>query len=208
VSHLESKDPSNYDKSLLLPQPTGQQLALDDTAWNPLAQNQWVAALLWLLLIELIGWLAWPLVAVVCRRLPDRGFPLAKTLGLVVVSWITWMTASLRLFPFTVWSILLGVLTLALISAVLWRKFGSEIRTYMRTHRRLILAWEGLFLVAFAFFLFIRLLDPDSWHLSLGGEKPMELASSTRCCVAPGCRRATHSSAAVISTTITMAGSC
>ena len=175
VSHLESKDPSNYDKSLLLPQPTGQQLALDDTAWNPLAQNQWVAALLWLLLIELIGWLAWPLVAVVCRRLPDRGFPLAKTLGLVVVSWITWMTASLRLFPFTVWSILLGVLTLALISAVLWRKFGSEIRAYMRTHRRLILAWEGLFLVAFAFFLFIRLLDPDSWHLSLGGEKPMEL---------------------------------
>ncbi len=175
VRHLESKDPGNYDKSLMLPQPTGQQIALADAAWNPLAQNQWVATLLWLLLIELIGWLAWPLIAIVCRRLPDRGFPLAKTLGLVVVAWITWMTASLRLFPFTAWSILLGLLTLALLSAILWRSFGSEIRAYMRTHRRLIVGWEALFLVAFAFFLYIRLLNPDSWNPTLGGEKPMEL---------------------------------
>jgi uncharacterized membrane protein/Tfp pilus assembly protein PilF len=172
--HLETRTPQTYDKSLMLAEPPGQQLALGDYAWNALAQNQWVAVLLLLIAVEVFGLLAWPLTAVVCRRLPDRGYPLSKTLALVVVAWMVWMGASLRLVPFTVWSILGGVVLLGLLSAFLWRRFGSELREYMRSHRALILAWEGLFLLAFGAFLLVRLLNPDLWQPWNGGEKPME----------------------------------
>ncbi|MGI8589284.1 MAG: DUF2298 domain-containing protein [Chloroflexia bacterium] len=164
----------DYDKSLMLAQPAGQQLALGDFAWNPLADNQWVAVLLWLLAIEVIGLLAWPLTAIVCRRLPDRGYPLSKTLGLVLVAWVTWMLASLHWVPFTVYTILGAIALLGIVGVVMWRRFAPELREYISSHRGLILAWEGLFLVAFAAFLVIRILDPDLWQPFQGGEKPME----------------------------------
>ena len=174
VRHLEHTDAKAYDKSLLLPEPPGQQLALGDFAWNPLAQNQWVALGLWVLAIEVLGLLAWPLTAIICRRLPDRGYPLSKTLGLVLVAWMVWMAASLHWLPFTVWSILGAIAILAGSAALVWRRFGGELRAYMVAHRGLILGWEVLFLVAFALFVGVRMLDPDLWQPWNGGEKPME----------------------------------
>ncbi|HUS14210.1 MAG TPA: DUF2298 domain-containing protein [Chloroflexia bacterium] len=174
IRHLEIHTPKDYDKSLMLAEPPGQQLALGDFAWNPLAENQWVAILLWLLVVEVLGLLAWPLIAVICRRLPDRGYPLSKTLALVVVGWIVWMAASSRLAPFTVWSILGSIAILAILSALTWRRFSPELREYMRAHRGLLLGWEALFGVAFLAFLVIRILNPDLWQPWNGGEKPME----------------------------------
>ena len=116
-----------YDKSLLLDQPVGQTMALGDFNWNPIAQNQWVGLLLWLLVLEGFGLLAWPLVAVVCRRLPDRGYPLAKIVGLLVVAWLTWMAASAHLLPFTVWSIGAAAVVLGLIGLALWRRMAGEL---------------------------------------------------------------------------------
>src|SRR5689334_25182898 len=68
-------------KPLLLPEPLSALPDLGDYAWNPLARQQPIALLLWLAVVEALGWLAWPVAATVCRRLPDRGFPLSKTLG-------------------------------------------------------------------------------------------------------------------------------
>ena len=165
-----------YDKSLLLDQPVGQTMPLGDYNWNPIAQNQWVGLLLWLLVLEGFGLLAWPLVAVVCRRLPDRGYPLAKTVGLLVVAWLTWMAASAHLLPFTVWSIGEATVVLGLISLALWRRMAGELGSFVRDRAWLVLSWEAVFLVAFAFFTFIRMLNPDLWQPWQGGEKPMEFA--------------------------------
>src|SRR5204862_6145698 len=50
----------------------------------------------------------------------------------------------------------------------------AELRGFMRAHARLLLAWEGLFLLAFAGLLGVRLLDPDLWHPLHAVEKPMD----------------------------------
>ncbi|HUS16094.1 MAG TPA: hypothetical protein VM536_13935, partial [Chloroflexia bacterium] len=60
-------------KTLLLATPLADWPDLGDYAWNTLAQSQPVAILLWLLVVEGPGLLAWPLTATVCQGLPDRG---------------------------------------------------------------------------------------------------------------------------------------
>ena len=176
------------------------------TRWRA---NQWVAAAALAAGGRGVGLLAWPLTAVVCRRLPDRGYPLAKSLALVLVAWLVWMAASLRLVPFTVWSI-------------------ARRRWPARADQRLAVAAAGRPNCAPS-------CARSAWLVAgLGGAVPGRLrrlaaaaparprplaalvtaarsrwssASSTPSCAAPGCRRPTPSSPAATSTTIITASS-
>ena len=56
--------------------------------------------LVWLAWLEGLGLLALPLGLRLFRRLPDRGFVLAKTVGLLLVAYLTWLAASLHLRTF------------------------------------------------------------------------------------------------------------
>ncbi|MEO8284916.1 MAG: DUF2298 domain-containing protein [Chloroflexota bacterium] len=165
------------DKSLMLDQPLADLPVVDDLSWNPLAQGdtQWIGVLLWLVAVYLLGFAAMPIVFTIFKRLPDKGYPLAKIVGLLIVSWAVWILASAKLIPFTVWTVAAMLLLLGGLGLLLW-KLGAndEIRDFVRNKRRLIFFYEGLFLVAFAAFLFIRMLNPDLWHPTFGGEKPME----------------------------------
>ncbi|MBI4772051.1 MAG: hypothetical protein HY784_16950, partial [Chloroflexi bacterium] len=127
----------------------------------------------WWLTLLLLGWAAFPLAFVAFGGLPDRGYPLAKTVSLLVVAWLVWMAGSFRLLPFTRETILLGCLALAAISALLGWLRRAELLAYLRAHRRHILIVEGVTLALFLFDLLIRLGNPDLWHPYFGGEKPM-----------------------------------
>lgn len=165
------------DKGIAYSQPVDTLPQLDDYAWNPLAQpdTQWIGVLLWLLAVYVLGFLALPIVFTVCRNLPDRGYALAKLAALLIVSWGMWMAASAHLIPFTVWGLLLMIALMAGLSAVCWRfGAGARIRDFMRTKGRLVMAYEAVFLLAFAAMLVLRMLNPDLWHTIQGGEKPME----------------------------------
>lgn len=166
------------DKGLSYSQPVNTMPQLDDYAWNPLGQEntQWIALVLWLALVELLGLIALPIVFTVFRNVPDRGYPIAKLAALLIVAWGMWIAASGRVIPFTVWGVLLMVLLMAGLSAVCWRLgAGAAIREFFRTRRNLIFAYEAVFLVAFAAVLMLRIANPDLWHTYQGGEKPMEI---------------------------------
>jgi YYY domain-containing protein len=170
-------DETTVDKTLLYEQPLEAQPDLGDYAWNPLAQEdtQWIGVILWLLAIQLIGFLALPVVFTICRNLPDRGYAFAKLAGLLLVTYGVWMLASARLVPFTFWSILLFIGVLAALSSLCWRLGARQsIRQFFAERRSLIFFYEIIFFVAFGIFLFIRMLNPDLWHPYNGGEKPME----------------------------------
>ena len=47
---------------------------------------------------------------------------------------------------------------------------------WARSHWRLLLAVEGVFWTLFALALFVRWSNPDLWHVTRGGEKPMDFA--------------------------------
>jgi hypothetical protein len=139
----------------------------------------------WVLVILLVGLGGFPFGFLALRFLPDRGYLLSRTLGTLMFVWLSWVIVSLGLVeatrPVTL-AILFVFLALALGAAYLQR---DQIAAFVRAHRRLLLAEEGVFWLAFLYDLWIRAQDPDLWHPVLGGEKPMDLAYYTAAARSP-----------------------
>ncbi|HEU5014279.1 MAG TPA: DUF2298 domain-containing protein, partial [Roseiflexaceae bacterium] len=151
------------------------------------ASNLWTWApwLPWLVVLELLGLAMWALLFRALPGLPDRGFALAKTLGLLLVAYAGWLLASIGvadgvpLVSYTPWSARVYALLFVLAGGwVGWRN-RAAMRAFMRERRAALLTAEGLFLLAFFGFLVVRALNPDLWHPARGGEKPMDLAFLT-----------------------------
>jgi YYY domain-containing protein len=143
--------------------------------------------LVWWLALELLGALAFPLVFLVFARLRDRGFVLAKTIGLLVLGWLAWISVSLGLTTFDrgLLYVLFGVLVVLSV-ALAYLQRGALV-AFMRAHWRSVLTAEVVFLVGFAFLLALRMYYPDLGHqyspvtannegAGRMGEKQMELA--------------------------------
>ena len=140
-----------------------------------LAQSEIVTAGVWWLAIFLIGLAAWPLTRAAFPGLRDGGYPLARLVGLLVIAWGWWMLGSLRLAAHRP-AILIALAGLAAASAGLAWRDRHGLADFWRSHRREIVMTEVLALSFFLLDLGIRLGNPDLWHPSKGGEKPMDLA--------------------------------
>jgi len=130
----------------------------------------------WLVLIELLGLIAFPLAFVILRGLADRGYGISKTLGILLLAWLSWLGPALRLAPYRRWwiALMLGVL-IGAAAAVAWRRRAALVE-FVRSRRALLLTQEAIFLAMFVLFLLIRMGNPDLWHPARGGEKPMDFA--------------------------------
>ncbi len=135
-----------------------------------------VTPVVWYIAVQLVALVAIPLAFVVFRPLPDRGYLLAKPLGLLLVATVAWLLASYGLMGFSFSSVLVGLLITAALSTLAWERFGREIVLFLKQRWRMLLAFEALFLIAFLAFLAVRLANPDLWHPWRGGEKPMDFA--------------------------------
>ncbi len=128
--------------------------------------------LLWYLLAGLLGLLTFPLAYRWLPHLPERGYTLARPLGLLLWGYIFWLLASLGVLQNNVSGVLLAAL--AVVGLSLWAGQGrwQEMGDWLRTHKKLLFTAEGLFLAAFAAWALVRAASPDI----SGTEKPMELA--------------------------------
>lgn len=141
-----------------------------------LNQSPVLSILGWLLLIELLGLIAFPFVFVALRGLSDRGYGVSKTLGILLLAWLSWFAPSLKLLPYQRWWIALALgLLIGAAAAVTWRR-RAALREFLRSKRSLLLTQEAVFLTLFLLFLLIRIGNPDLWHPARGGEKPMDFA--------------------------------
>lgn len=157
--------------SLMLEAPVGSLPPTDDYAWNELAsENHLIAAILWLVFLEIISLLALPLAGGLFHSFADRGHALSKVLGLLLLSYGAWMPVHLGLWPYTRAAVWLALLFIALLSAFSLRR---SVLPWGKMPREALLS-EGVFLAAFLFSLLLRLGNPDLWHPVRGGEKPME----------------------------------
>lgn len=129
----------------------------------------------WLLMVELLGLLALPISMRLFGRLADRGFVLAKTVSFLLLSWFAWILPSLHIMEYSRAEIALCLLPIIALS-LLWGVRPREVLPLLRARRNQIMVTEGVFLLAFAAFVWIRMLYPDLWHLYSGGEKTMDFS--------------------------------
>ncbi len=163
-------------KSLMLDTPVNQLPVVDDFRWNRAAnESPTVAIVTWWLAFMLVGLLAWPLTYLLCQNLPDRGYALSKSLGALLISYFVWLMSSFGWLHNRFETIILGLVILLLLTVWLLWQSGRDILNFTLKLWPLILVTELIFGLVYAFFIYLRIQNPDLWQPWLGGEKMLEI---------------------------------
>jgi len=140
---------------------------------NPLAQ---IPLLSWLVMVEVLGLLALPLIMRACGGLlRDGGYALTKLGGVLIVGYVTWLAASLRIATYSR-GLILGVCLLLLVLSLVLGLRPRALWATLRARRRGVMWAELVFLGAFLAFAAVRAAYPDLWHLTWGGERTQEVS--------------------------------
>ena len=126
------------------------------------------SAMPWYLHLQLMAMLALPLVFGVCTRLHDRGYALAKSIGLILTTYFTWLAAH-GLMAFDRPAVLAALGMLAVISATaLWFSWRDLVE-FLSARWRLVLLQEAVFLVAFLAMVLFRSVIPQITYVISDG---------------------------------------
>jgi YYY domain-containing protein len=128
----------------------------------------------WWMVVEILGLAALPLTYWLFKNLPDRGYAFAKPLGILLTSYVLWIGGSFGFLRNSWGGIVFSILVVAVGS---WWFYSRENRetgmaSFLRENRRMVIANEVLFALAFALFALYRAYNPEI----MGTEKPMEFA--------------------------------
>jgi YYY domain-containing protein len=137
--------------------------------------SQPLAAAVFYGFVTLLGLLCFPIIRLGFPGLHDRGYPLSKLAGLLLLAFIVWILGSFGI-SFTSTMITLVLVGIGLFSLVLILLQRKQLWSDLRENWRYYLAVEFLALIAFVFFIMIRMGNPDLWHPWKGGEKPMDFS--------------------------------
>jgi YYY domain-containing protein len=134
-----------------------------------------LSAIAWYFAIFIIGLVAFPIVRATFPGLPDRGYPLSRIAGMLLISYLAWLAGSANI------TVSRGVISLVFVAILLLSAFlafhqRKELVPELRSRWKYYLVVEGIFLGFFLLDLLIRLGNPDIWHPYKGGEKPMDFA--------------------------------
>lgn len=135
----------------------------------------WLAAIVWYLCLTLLGWIVYPILRFSLPGLADRGYPMARIAGMLILAYIVWLAGTFQI-PFNRSTISLVLGFMLLIGSILAFRQSPDFFKEFRSRRKYILAVEGLTLAFFVAFLLVRFGNPDLWHPWKGGEKPMDFS--------------------------------
>ena len=125
--------------------------------------------LLWVVAVQCAGLAVLPLSVRLFRTLPDRGYALAKPLGLLAVTYLIWL---LGMLGYLAYSRPTCLAVLVLVGSVCWMRWGAPCLDWLRTRPAVIAIEEAIFLVAALVAAYVRSFNADI----IGQEKFMDLA--------------------------------
>ena len=129
-------------------------------------------ALVWLITLEFLGVLGFPLAFALFSRLPDRGYSVAKVFALLLLGYLLWVFGLTQLIPNSLGTILVIILLGAAVAIWLAIRQRQSMLLFLRSEWRTLLIAEGLFLAFFLVWVGIVSEIPAISHT----EKPMDFA--------------------------------
>jgi YYY domain-containing protein len=180
VVHLTPRQFDEFSNLLLPADKLAQQRA--GGTWSELFDYDWIqnrfpalGLIFWYLFIFVLGLAVYPLTRLAMPALADKGYPLSRGLGLVLLGYLAWAGGSFGI-PYTRPTIILVFGSIVLVGGLLAYYQRAGLREEWRTGRRYFLIVEGLFLAFFILDLIIRIGNPELWHPAKGGERPMDFS--------------------------------
>lgn len=131
------------------------------------------AVLSWYVVVEVMGLLAfvsaWPWLS----RLPERGYCVSKSLGVLATGLALWLGTAYGVLRNEPGGAVLALAVLAAMAVLSALRYGSlrELLGWLRCNKKLVVGAEILFLGAFLAWLVVRAFDPAADHT----EEPMDL---------------------------------
>ncbi len=126
-----------------------------------------IDVVIWWLALELIGLSALPIALFLGKNLKDGGYSISKPLGLLLLTYFTWVLSFLSGYSLT--PILLSLGIIIALSLVLYFKN----KPLKLPDKNYVFKFEILFFLAFVIFSIIRAYNPDIYWT--GGEKFMDM---------------------------------
>ena len=108
-----------------------------------------------------IGWMAFPLVFPLLKKLPDAGFGISIPLGILLAAWPVWFLSSLKLINFSLATAIFGVGILFLFGLITTYWQRQEFKSWLTNHKKIWISETILFITAFLFWGLIRGFQPD-----------------------------------------------
>ena len=182
VVHLTPLKAASYRENILMLPADKLQADQAGGTWSDLfsyesLQNKYpvVGLLIWYLAIALLGWAAYFFVRLLLPGLSDRGYPLGRITGLLLMAYFAWMVGSLGgAYTRLTIGIGYGLILLAGLACAWFKR--DEVLGELRSKAKYFISVEGIFLLFFLIDLYIRFANPDLWHPGKGGERPMDFA--------------------------------
>jgi len=128
----------------------------------------------WWLWITLAGIAVFPLCMRLLSGLPDKGYTLSRTVGMMLVTFVFWLLASYGFLDNSTGSIILSWMIIVVVSLLIYVRLGDvrDILEWWRENRVLFVVTEVLFFGLF----FVWVIYRAHQNQILFTEKPMELA--------------------------------
>src|SRR3990167_10021423 len=113
----------------------------------------------WWVMIFALGVIFLPLCALLFSNFFDRGYIFAKILGMLLVSYLAWILASLKILPFSL-PTLIGILAIFIVASTVISYFKQSFQK-LGGQWKIILFEEILFTAGLIFWAYVRAHEPS-----------------------------------------------
>ncbi|MBU1032171.1 hypothetical protein KKE03_04615, partial [Patescibacteria group bacterium] len=113
----------------------------------------------WYLILFFIGLVFLPTTVIIFSSFFDKGYAFSKVIGIITISFLIWLLASLHILTFSTLNIFLIVI--ASIIFHLFLLFKKNLKAVIQNNLKIFLLEEFIFAAGFIFWVFIRAHQPD-----------------------------------------------
>ena len=133
--------------------------------------NDLIYIIWWWLWFLIVGIISIPFVWLILGHFIDIGYGFAKTIGLLIISFVIFLLAIFKIAPLTNTTIYLIFFGWLAFNIHIYRKHGQKIHSQILKNLRMIVAQEIIFTVGFLLWCWVRAHQPDI----VGLEKLMDV---------------------------------